>query len=189
MGVKRTRELRVEQMDPRKLNPSAYNPRKISAKKMALLRRSIAKFGFVDPAQVQRKGDRIIGGHQRVAAAILENLKTVPIVRLDVDDNAAKLLNLALNAEYGTVDVPKLSFLLRELKIAGAEMELTGYEAAEIEELTADTKAVFEEIDLRPPPSMVWILLGIPFEQFGKAREAVAALQELSSVSVQSNRD
>jgi ParB-like chromosome segregation protein Spo0J len=187
--MKKPRELRVEQVDPRKLNPSAYNPRKISAQKMQLLRRSIAKFGFVDPAQVQRKGDNIIGGHQRVQAAILENLKTVPIVRLDVTDGEAKLLNLALNAEYGTVDVPKLSFLLRELKIAGAEMELTGYSAAEIDEITSDARAVFEEIDLRQPPSVVWILLGIPFDQFGKAREALAALQELSAVSVQSNRD
>ena len=156
---------------------------------MLLLRRSIVKFGFVDPVQVRRAGDLIIGGHQRVKAAILENLKTIPIVRLDISDGEAKLLNLALNAEYGTVDVPKLSFLLRELKIAGAEMQLTGYDAAEIDELTADAAAVVEEMDLRPPPSMVWVLLGIPFVQFGKARDALAALQELSSVSVQSNRD
>lgn len=187
--MKKARELRIEQADPGKLNPAAYNPRKITPKKMQLLRRSIAKFGFIDPVQVRRAGDQIIGGHQRVKAAILENLKTIPIVRLDISDADAKLLNLALNAEYGTVDVPKLSFLMKELKIAGAEMELTGYEAQEIEELTADTAAVCEELDLRPPPSVVWVLLGIPFEQFGKARNALASLQELSSVSVQSNRD
>jgi len=183
------RELRIEQADPRKLNPAAYNPRKITAQKMTLLRRSIAKFGFVDAVQVRKKGDQIIGGHQRVKAAILENLKSIPIVRLDIADAEAKLLNLALNAEYGTVDVPKLAFLLKELKIAGAEMELTGYNAQEIDELTTDTAAVLEEIDLRPPPSIVWILLGIPFDEFGKAREPLAALQELSAVSVQSNRD
>jgi hypothetical protein len=32
--VKKPRELRIEQADPRKLNPAAYNPRKISAQKM-----------------------------------------------------------------------------------------------------------------------------------------------------------
>ncbi|HEV1992505.1 MAG TPA: ParB N-terminal domain-containing protein [Candidatus Dormibacteraeota bacterium] len=187
--TKKTRELRIEQADPQKLNPAAYNPRKITPHKMTLLRRSIAKFGFIDAVQVRKAGDQIIGGHQRVKAAILENLKTIPVVRLDISDGEAKLLNLALNAEYGTVDVPKLSFLLKELKIAGAEMELTGYNAAEIDELTSDTAAVFEELDLRPPPTVVWVLLGIPFEQFGKAHDALAALQELSSVSVQSNRD
>jgi hypothetical protein len=68
-------------------------------------------------------------------------------------------------------------------------MELTGYDAQRIEELTSDTAAALEEIDLRPPPAIVWILLGIPFDHFGEARESLAALQELSAVSVQSNRD
>jgi ParB-like chromosome segregation protein Spo0J len=181
--------LKIELVDPRRLNPSAYNPRKISAHAMKLLCRSIVKFGFIDPVQVQKKGDNIIGGHQRVKAAIQSGLGSIPIVRLDLADRDAKLLNLALNAEYGAVDVPKLSFLLKELKLGGAEMELTGYDAQRIEELTSDTAAALEEIDLRPPPAIVWILLGIPFDHFGEARESLAALQELSAVSVQSNRD
>lgn len=182
-------ELKVEMVDPRSLNPSIFNPRKISAKKMALLRKSLATFGFVDPAMVRRKGDTIIGGHQRVAAAILEGIKLIPIVRLNLSAEKAKLLNLALNAEFGTVDVPKLSFLLKELKLAGAEMDLTGYDPQEISNLTAETNEVLEQLDLRPPPSIVWILCGIPFERFGKAQEPLAALQSLADVTVQSNRD
>jgi ParB-like chromosome segregation protein Spo0J len=184
-----TRKLSITMVNPRKLNPSVWNPRKISAKRLKLLRRSLVKFGFTDAVQVQKKRQAIIGGHQRVKAAILENFKKIPAVVLDISDRDAKLLNLALNAEYGTVDVPKLGFLLSELKIAGAEMELTGYDAAEIEDLTSAVPASLEELDLRPPPTVVWVLLGIPFAQFGAARDGLAALQELSAVTVQSNRD
>ena len=125
--------LTIEMVDPRLLNPSAYNPRKIGARQMKMLRRSLVKFGFVDPVQVRRQGDSIIGGHQRVRAAILEGLKTIPVIRLELSDEEAKLLNLTLNAEFGTVDLPKLSFLLKELKLSGAELDLTGYDAVEID--------------------------------------------------------
>jgi ParB-like chromosome segregation protein Spo0J len=187
--VKKKREMNIEMLDPRALNPSAYNPRKINARAMNQLRRSLVKFGFVDPVQVRLAGNAIIGGHQRVKAAILEGLKSIPVIRLDISDQQAKLLNLTLNAEYGTVDVAKLSFLLKELKLDGADLELTGYDAREIDELTADTAEVLEEVDLRPPPTMVWILLGIPFDRFGQARDALTSLQELSGITVQSNRE
>src|SRR2546423_1602268 len=121
---KRPRELRIEQADPRKLNPAAYNPRKISARKMALLRRSIVKFGFVDPVQVRRAGDLIIGGHQRVKAAGLGNIKKVPGLRFGILDAQAKLLKLALNAANRTADVPKLSFLFQKLKTYASPLEL-----------------------------------------------------------------
>lgn len=183
------REMKIEMLNPRDLNPSAYNPRKIDARAMQQLRRSLIKFGFVDPVQVRRAGNAIIGGHQRVKAAILEGLKSIPVVRLDISDQQAKLLNLTLNAEYGTVDVAKLSFLLKELKLDGADLELTGYDAWEIDRFTEDTAAVLQGVDLRPLPSMVRISLEIPFDRFAQARDALASLQNIPGIVMQRHRE
>ena len=179
----------MEMADPASLNPSAYNPRKITPQAFARLRKSFAKHGFVDPVQVRKADDSIIGGHQRVKAAIAEGLKAIPVVRLDLTEKEAKLLNLSLNASYGTVDVPKLSLLLKDLQITGADLDLTGLAPSEIAELTSAATAAIAEIDLRSPPTVSWILLGIPFDRFAEAADPLAALQAISAVSVQSNRD
>ena len=50
------------------LNPSAYNPRKITPEKFEALKESIRVDGFLEPIVVQKKGLNIIGGHQRVKA-------------------------------------------------------------------------------------------------------------------------
>ena len=50
------------------LNPSAYNPRRISPEKFEALKESIKRDGFLEPLVVQKKGLRIIGGHQRLKA-------------------------------------------------------------------------------------------------------------------------
>lgn len=58
---------KIETISPALLNPSAYNPRTISAGEFAKLRRSLREFGFVEPVVVNN-GNKIIGGHQRVRA-------------------------------------------------------------------------------------------------------------------------
>ena len=46
-----------------------YNPRMISDHDLVALGRSMTTFGVVEPVVVNRRTNRIIGGHQRVKAA------------------------------------------------------------------------------------------------------------------------
>jgi ParB-like chromosome segregation protein Spo0J len=182
-------KLQIKHADPRSLNPAAYNPRKITPRELAKLRTSIRSFGFVEPVVVRAATNDIIGGHQRVKAAIAEGLKRVPVVRLEITEQKAKALNLALNRIHGEWDVPKLRTLLDELAGDEFDLKLTGFEPAEIEQLANDSRAAIEEVDLRPPPSVVWILCGIPLDVYGEVREHVAALETHATISIQASRD
>ena len=113
---------------------SPYNPRQISDHDLGALRRSLRFFGTVEPIVVNRRTDRIVGGHQRVKAALAENIDTLPVVWVDLDEPSEKQLNLALNRIHGEWDVEKLAELLADLQQLGADLDLTGFTPAEVEE-------------------------------------------------------
>jgi ParB/RepB/Spo0J family partition protein len=108
--------MKIELIDPETLKSAAYNPRQISRDELNKLIKSIKQFGFVDPALVRKQDNMIVGGHQRVKAAIEMGLKEIPVVFLDITENDAKLLNVALNKISGDWDEDKLTELLSELK-------------------------------------------------------------------------
>src|SRR5213594_2194387 len=92
-----------------------YNPRTISDHDLGALRRALRFFGTVEPIVVNRRSGRIVGGHQRVKAALEEGIKELPVVYVDLDDPSEKQLNLALNKIGGEWDAEKLEVLLAEL--------------------------------------------------------------------------
>ncbi len=99
--AKRTTRNRIEYVDPGVLRPAAYNPRTMSEKELVDLERSVGEFGLVDPIIVRRAGKQIIGGHQRLVMAQSLGLERVPVIFLDISEQQAKLLNLALNKISG----------------------------------------------------------------------------------------
>jgi DNA modification methylase len=106
---------------------------------MEKLRRSIEAFGFVEPVVVRRKDNTVIGGHQRLEAAKALGLKKVPVVYVDVSEQEAKALNLALNRIQGEWDLPKLGELLEELRdLPSLDETLSGFDDREIDALLAD---------------------------------------------------
>ena len=114
-----------------------YNPRTIADHDLEALRRSLRFFGTVEPIVVNRRFKRIIGGHQRVRAAEVEGIKSLPVVYVDLDEPSEKQLNLALNKISGEWDLDKLAVVLADLQSAGADLGLTGFSDSEIEELVA----------------------------------------------------
>jgi hypothetical protein len=66
--------LSVSEMPTEKLVTmgAPYNPRRITDEELLRLRKSLRRFGLVDPVIVNRRSDRIVGGHQRVVAAAAE---------------------------------------------------------------------------------------------------------------------
>jgi len=55
----------IKEMRIADLVPAPYNPRKITDQAYAGLRESLQKFGLVDLLVVNKRNNRIIGGHQR----------------------------------------------------------------------------------------------------------------------------
>lgn len=133
---------------------SPYNPRKIAPHDLAALRRSLRTFGAVEPVVVNRRSGRLVGGHQRVTAAMAEGIETLPVVYVDLDDAGEKQLNLALNRIRGDWDPERLEALLSDLRGGGAELELTGFSEGELLKILGESTTAegLTDPDLIPEP-------------------------------------
>jgi len=139
-----------------KLRPASYNPRKISPDELDQLKRSIQELGFIDPVLVNdrqapewketERGLTIVGGHQRVRAASLLGMKTAPCVVLRLSPEHEKLANLALNKIGGDFDTRALAQLVSELRAAGADVGIAGFDEGEVAGLLNKL-----EKELQPP--------------------------------------
>ncbi len=142
--------MQVFQVPIAKIRFADYNPRRISDAEMASLKRSLQRFGFVDPVVVNRRrgkpwnaserGAVIVGGHQRVRAARELGHRDVPVVYVNLPPDDEKLLNLALNKIGGEFDLPKLAEILRDLRKAEADLGASGFSEKEITRAIADAE-------------------------------------------------
>lgn len=98
------------------------------------LKRSLEEYGAVEPAVVNQDGT-IIGGHMRVQAAQALGWEEFPVVRVDLDDEKAQLLNLALNRIHGEWDEDKLAEMLWELNESDGDLALSGFDTSEVDKL------------------------------------------------------
>ena len=133
--MKKTAELKVLPVSV--LKPAEYNPRKKlkpGDKEYEKIKNSIEEFGFADPLVVNADMT-IIGGHQRLTVAINLGYTEVPCAVVDVDKVREKALNIALNKITGAWDEEMLADLLTDLKEADYDLDWTGFEAAEVEDL------------------------------------------------------
>lgn len=128
-------EIKLEWADPARLKLNIYNPRKISEEDFAALIRSLKEFGFVDPVVVRRANSGIIGGHQRVKAALQLGHKKVPVIRLPISEEKARLLNVALNRIQGEWDFVLLKELLEGLEKEKLDLSLTGFSEQELQRI------------------------------------------------------
>jgi hypothetical protein len=110
-----------------------YNPRRITDEELLRLRKSLRRFGLVDPVIVNRRSDRIVGGHQRVVAAAAEGIEAMPVAYVDLDEIEERSLNLSLNKISGEWDEILLADLLLELEKMGADLADTGFSDADLD--------------------------------------------------------
>lgn len=129
--------MEIRKLGVEELKPAAYNPRKAlkkGDKEYKKIERSIEEFGYIDPIIVN-SDLTIIGGHQRFTVLKDLGFKEVECVMVDVDKDKEKALNIALNKISGEWDLPKLKDVLLELDSGVFDVELTGFDMVEIEEL------------------------------------------------------
>lgn len=94
----KAKKLQVEYVPKENLKTYANNAKLHTAEQVEGIKKSIAKFGFNDPIAVW-KDDVIIEGHGRLLAAMeMEEVKDVPIIRLDnLSDKERKAYVIAHN--------------------------------------------------------------------------------------------
>src|SRR5438034_11446020 len=127
--------MKIEYALVRDLQPYSNNARTHSRKQIRQIANSIQKFGFCNPVLIDDKG-QIIAGHGRVEAAKLLGLHAVPTVRLshlsEADKRAYILADNKL-AEKAGWDREILAIELQGLVDLNVDVELTGFEAAEVD--------------------------------------------------------
>jgi DNA modification methylase len=125
-----------------RLIPWVKNPRKNDAT-VDKLAEGIRAHGWGAPILARRDNGEIIAGHTRLKAALRLGLKVVPVRYLDLDEIRAHSLALADNriGEDSEWDREALARILVELKDAEADLDATGFDEKEVEDLIAKLEA------------------------------------------------
>ena len=127
--------MRIEHLPIQALQPYSGNARTHSPKQIKQIARSIERFGFNNPVLIDDNG-QIIAGHGRVQAAQQLELETVPCVRLShLSESDKRAYVLADNrlAEKANWDNEILAIELKQLADVGFDIDLTGFEPAEVD--------------------------------------------------------
>ena len=128
----------IEKKKTAELIPAEYNPRKDlkpGDPEYEKLKRSLEQFGYVEPVIWNKTTGRVVGGHQRLKVLIDMGIQEVECVVVELNEEKEKALNIALNKISGAWDNEKLALLITDLQGADFDVSLTGFDAAEIDDL------------------------------------------------------
>ena len=128
----------IQTVPIKKINPAVYNPRKDlkpGDPEYEKLKKSLAEFDLIEPLIWNKRTGNLVGGHQRLKILEERGDTEVEVSVVDLPDKKEKALNLALNKISGEWDFPKLKDLLEELDTGDFDIEITGFDDKEIEDL------------------------------------------------------
>ena len=154
------------------INPAEYNPRKDlkpGDPAYEKLKRSMTEFGYVEPIIWNEETGNIVGGHQRYKVLVAEGNTEVECVIVKMNPEREKALNVALNKVTGDWEFEALADLIKDLEAQDFDVSLTGFDAAEIEDLFSqvhDKDAKDDDYDVNKAleeaafvkPGDVWLL-------------------------------
>lgn len=147
------------------LSPNPRNPRRISDEKLGMLKKSILEFGDLGGIVFNETTGRLIGGHQRqkvlpetaeieIEKQYHEPTRTGTVAEgyVSVDgerysfrkvrwpEEREKAANIAANKHGGEWELPILSEWLLELDAMNMDMDLTGFDSLELENMMAPVR-------------------------------------------------
>jgi DNA modification methylase len=95
----------------------------------------VEEFGYVEPIIWNKRTGNIVGGHQRFKVLKQLGFAEIDCVVVDMDEAREKALNIALNKISGDWDTAKLAEVFRDIEQYGISLDITGFEAPEIDKL------------------------------------------------------
>lgn len=140
--------LQIEQRAVADLIPYAANSRTHSDAQVAQIAASIKEFGWTNPILIDGDGG-IIAGHGRLLAARKLGREEVPCIVLDHLSKAQQRAlviadnQLALNAGW---DMDLLAAEIEGLNLDGFDLELLGFDDAELRKMLGDSQPGEEKI-------------------------------------------
>lgn len=118
------------------------NPRKITDKRLEMLKKSLGEFGDLSGIVFNRKTGRVVGGHQRLKVlppdaeiTMLDNSHGFVMIdgdrfqyrEVEWDEFKEKAALLAANQHGGEWDYQDLTDILYDLDVQTIDIELTGF--------------------------------------------------------------
>jgi len=137
------KKLKIVTVAISQLNPSEYNPKRMTKKQEEDITESIKRFGLVDPLIVNSFPGReniIVGGHQRYKIMKKLGYKEIPVVFVSLNEKREKELNLRLHKNQGEFDLDLLKNFEQELLLE------VGFDSQELDEIFTmdDTPEIFD---------------------------------------------
>ena len=146
-------KMEIKTIEISKINPAKYNPRldlQPGDPDYDKLKRSMQEFDLVEPLVWNKRSGNLVGGHQRLKILKEQGINEVEVSVVDLPDSKEKALNIALNKVQGDWDLPKLKDLLQELDTGEFDMDITGFDVNELEDLMTQFYEPDEKDDVVP---------------------------------------
>ena len=167
--------MEIKELPLKELKPAAYNPRKKlkkGDKEYEKIKQSLLKFGYVDPIIVN-EDLTVIGGHQRLTVLKDLDYETAKCVIVKLSKEDEKALNIALNKITGQWDDALLADLLLDLQESDFNLDLTGFEPPEIDNILSnvhDKELSEDEFDVEEELKKATVSRNGDIWQLGKHR-------------------
>ena len=146
------------------------NPNRHPEEQIVALAKIIRHQGWRNPIVVSRRSGFVVKGHGRLLAARMLGLAEVPVDYQDYENEAAEWADMVADnkiAELSSMDEAELNRILRELD-GEIDLELTGFQAAELEDILAQVDELDDVPDELPlDADNDSTVTNLPFLSFG----------------------
>lgn len=117
--------MQIREADIADLVPDPHNARTHDAKNLKAIAASLNRWGQVEPLVVQRGTNIVIGGNGRLEVLKAKGAKKVEIVEVDVTDDEARALGIALNrtGELAGWDGDRLRAMVDSVRLDGFDFD------------------------------------------------------------------
>ena len=128
--------MELQTIEITKLRPHPQNPRQHPDSAIDKLVRSLKEYGFTNPILISAD-NYVLAGHARLKAAEKAGLKEVPVIQLPLSGSKALAYMIADNRLQDETDwdFPKLAELFSTFDTGEFNLEITGFDLKEIEDL------------------------------------------------------
>jgi hypothetical protein len=185
----RNRIVGEDTCDPSQLLANPYNWRIHPHEQELALRGILDEVGWVQRVIVNKRTGHVVDGHLRVATAISKGEKAVPVLYVDLTEDEEKKVLLTIDpiAGMAATDEEQLKTLLADVEIESAAIR----KALGVDEKLAAPEDVDDPLlvkhDLsKSPPTMTWVLVGIPTVRFAAIAKHVEAIAKIKDAVVES---
>lgn len=164
------------------LKPAPYNPRvelQPGDSRYRKLKRSVERFGLVEPLLWNIRSGNLVGGHQRLRILTELQYQEVPVSVVDLPLDQEMALNIVLNNREAQSDwdVQQLTHVLGELSaMPESPLTATGFDPAHLEALQSQWAPKNEEMPVEQKSQGYQMTVCIPADRLETVRQDLDAV-------------